>query len=297
MRFYVFSPPFNSKSAGVSILFELPELLSFYGFDVSRVLIAQNPTGDDFISFDEHNFVPLTKGTITANIPVSGSIIIHGETLDHRFFDDHNVARFYLNRIGALRNKGKPRDGEFKIAFHKSFVDNYDYLLSKDFVKTTVEEIPHIENRSLDVTYVGKGDIYLSESGRIPRTIELTRSWPESDEEYVYLLSNTRYLFSFDTVTSVMSDAIYYGAMPIFMTFRPFGSETEFRDAFSESHPSCPLLLIDEFKSIKNRNKLCDFEVNFQKYVVEFRQRVEQSNLLYRAEIPGLAMALLEFFE
>ena len=66
------------------------------------------------------NFLPLTTETLERYFDPENDVIVHGENLHHKFFDKINVARYYLNKTGALRNIGVPKEGEYKIGWQTS---------------------------------------------------------------------------------------------------------------------------------------------------------------------------------
>lgn len=262
MKFIVVSPRENPKSAGSMFLFQLAESIENLGYEANRILIAQNDQGHFFISVDQENFIPLQTDTLEQFFDPLNTIIIHGENLHHKYFDSFSVARFYLNRIGALRNVGVPRDGEYKIAWSEAFVENPDFTLQKPLIKQPKEEILRLdEPRLLDLTYIGKGSLYDPRFSRLQGTIELTRIWPDNIDEYLLLLSKTRFLFTFDGQTSVITEAIFYGAMPVIMTCEPRRTMGELFDTYDKEVADC-CLVFEEFKNITDEN--------FDKFVSDF---------------------------
>ena len=78
--------------------------------------------------------------------------------------------------------------------------------------------------RCLDLTYIGKGANHRSDLKRLPQTLLLSRDWPNNDDEYLFLLSKTKHLFTYDPVSQVIHDAIAMGARPVLMTKSPLSS-------------------------------------------------------------------------
>lgn len=66
------------------------------------------------------------------------SVVIHGENLHQKFFGKFNVARYYLNKIGALRNIGVPQQREYKIGWSTSYIDDPDFLLRRPIIKKPI---------------------------------------------------------------------------------------------------------------------------------------------------------------
>ena len=281
LSFVIISPIKNLKSAGSKFLYELSDDISRLGMRASRVVIGQKDN-IFYISLDEENFIELKENTLNQFFDAENTVIIHGENLHHKYFDDFQVARFYLNRIGAMKNLGVPRDGEFKIAWDKIFVKGSDFILNKPMYKIPSHEVINFEQpRSLDLTYLGKA----TSNGtikRLPGTIELTRNWPSDNDEYLFLLSRTRFLFSFDPVTAVLQDAIRYGALPVLMTHHPLQDWKEVEELCSYWF-DC-VLPITEFNKINSENierLVHDFKINREKVLKlsENKLKEYESNL------------------
>ena len=294
MVFYIISPPKNPKSAGSMILYDLKDQFIAAGFDAQRWLIAQDKDGIFYISFDEINFHILNETTIKNNISSHDCVLIHGENLHYKYFASFNVARFYLNKIGALKNIGVPRDDEFIIRWDKSFVEKSHFDLTKIVVKKSSHEVLDTNrSRSIDLTYIGKGGLYLKGLARLSGTLEMTRAWPSSNEEYIFLLSRTRFLFTYDTVSSVNSDAVYYGAIPVFMTNLPFKSQDEMSSALGENYP---VLFIEELNLLLERKRFLEYEDFFNEYRKNFILKADASEEYYLSQLPVLAENLKSFF-
>lgn len=270
MEIIVFSPPQNPKSAGSLFLYNLANEIRDLGYTAIRIIIAQDETGLFFISVDENNYIPLATDTLEKLFDPQNSLIIHGENLHHKFFDKFKVARYYLNRIGALANIGVPRIDEYKIAWNSNFVDNPDFILRKPLLKKPDEETLLLDQpRSLDLTYIGKGVMYDNKFSRLPSTLELKRNWPENNDEYLFLLSISRFLFTYDVQTAVIEEAIYYGVMPVLLTHLPLRSTEELLASYPSELRDCCLLLNEffELKSGKSTNFLSNFAENRYKFI------------------------------
>jgi len=221
-EYVVMTPPPRRGSAGIQFLNELTDDIRATGRVAHRLYsltttvgLAASVDGETYFKCEPEAISYLTGNPKTL-------IVIHGENQDCQYFMGMNVARYYLNRIGALRKVGIPREGEFKIAWVPEFCDNPDFILRTSTLRYPLDAAEHIslDNRQIDLTYVGKGNIKYPNAARMPNTLELKRNWPDNDDEYFYLLKNTRRLYTYDTVTSVIDDAITLGALPVSMTER-----------------------------------------------------------------------------
>ena len=216
-EYIVMTPPFMRGSAGIRFLNELTDDIRATGRKVHRIYsftanvgLVAGTDGEKFYKCEPDLLRHLTGNP-------KKLIVIHGENQDCQYFMGLNVARYYLNRIGALRKVGIPRDGEFKITWDAAFCDAPDFTLRTCTLRYPPQKAASLElkERDIDLTYIGKAKLKLPNAARLPDTLELRRDWPDNDDEYFYLLKRTRYLYTYDTVTSVVDDAITFGAIPI----------------------------------------------------------------------------------
>lgn len=221
-EYIVMTPVQIRGSAGVKFLYDLTDDIRATGRKAHRIYSITTTVGLG-ISLDCETWYKSEPDAIRhfADNP-DKCIVIHGENQDCANFMGMNVARYYLNRIGALRKVGIPRDGEFKIAWVPEFCDDPDFILCNITLRYPPQKAALLElkERGMDLTYIGKASIKTSGIERLPGTLELKRNWPDNDDEYFYLLKNTRRIYTYDTVTSVLGDAIAFGALPVSMTER-----------------------------------------------------------------------------
>lgn len=295
MKFVIVSPPKNPKSAGCMFLYKFAEEIIKTGHDAVRVIFAQNKDGTPYISCDEKDFILLEIDTLEKIFDPSDTIIIHGENLHHKFFDKFNVARFYLNKIGALKSIGVPRANEYKIAWNPGFVNDPDFVLRRPVTKKPLNETLQIDQtRLIDLTYIGKGILYNPNLSRLPGTLELTRSWPESDDEYLFLLSKTRFLFSYDVKTAVIEEAIFYGAVPVLMTHLPMANMEEIRNTYNTELVNC-CLSSEDLKDL-NANNIQEFFAEFSIHRKKFIAYLEKQEADYQNRLVELIKSVLERF-
>jgi len=218
-EYIVMTPPPFRGSAGIRFLNQLTDDIRATGRKAHRVYAITTDKGLA-VGLDGKEWYKSEPDAIRffAGSPEK-CIVIHGENQDCANFMGMNVARYYLNKIGALRKVGIPREGEFKITWDTEFCDTPHYVLRTCTLRYPLEAAAHIslDNRQIDLTYIGKGAIKNPNLTRIPHTLLLKRDWPDNDDEYFYLLKNTRHLYSYDAVSSVVDDAITLGALPVLM--------------------------------------------------------------------------------
>jgi hypothetical protein len=93
--------------------------------------------------------------------------------------------------------------------------------------------------KNLMLSYIGKGKKY-GTCSRVPGSIGL--DWEKSHEEYMILLKNSRFIFTWDPMSGVNLDAVTYGCMPVFLSTRPW-SDNEIQN----QDLRLPSLTIEEF--------------------------------------------------
>jgi hypothetical protein len=219
-EYIVMTPPPFRGSAGIRFLNEFTDDIRATGRKAHRLYSVTTEVGLG-VSLDCQTWYKSEPDAIRhfANNP-ENCIVIHGENQDCANFMGMNVARYYLNRIGALKKIGIPREGEFKIAWDTMFCDDPDFILRKSTVRYPLDEAASLPltGRTLDLSYIGKAAIKNPNLTRVPNTLELKRDWPNNDDEYFYLLKNTNCLYTYDSVSSVIDDAITMGVLPVLMT-------------------------------------------------------------------------------
>jgi hypothetical protein len=82
------------------------------------------------------------------------------------------------------------------------------------------KSVPTLQ-RTLDCTYIGKGQKF-GPCFKVPGTVMLERTWPADKESLALLLRQTRYLFIWDIVTQMHTDALLCGAIPVIMRWPPY---------------------------------------------------------------------------
>ncbi len=277
VTYVIMTPPPNIKSAGITYLNSLAEHLRSIGKKVIQLFAvypqeqlyvwgsSQIPIQNHWVTPWQGHWVKCEPGQLAKVFEGQRVIVIHGENQHHRWFDGLNVVRYYLNKIGALQKVGVPREGEFKLAWHPIFCPDADHILSKSMVRTDLEAATSLDlkDRSIDLSYVGKASLKDATAKRLDGTLELTRHWPNNDDEYFYLLSKTRYLFTHDTVTSVIADAIIMGAMPILMNTGSLTRE-QWRSSLDSSLIGCIALFDEDYAQVR-----LSFPESRQKFISE----------------------------
>ena len=296
--YVVMTPPPNSKSAGITYLNDLTKFLRSIGRNVIQLFSIYPKEqlviwGAPSIPNQNHwqvpwkdHWIPCAPGQLASVFKGRKCIVIHGENQHFKWYEGLHVVRYYLYTIDGLEKKGVSRDGEFKLAWNELFCLNSDHVLNKSLVRYDLEKAKALstESRSVDLTYIGKAWLHLEGAGRIDRTLELTRTWPSNDDEYFYLLSKTRFLYTYDPVTSVIDDAITLGAFPVIMNTSPH-SRDQLENSYDPAMRGCYCFYdadlthaLSEFPVSRLRyiNNLESKNTRFISSLVEFCEKAEQ---------------------
>ena len=227
-HFIVAAPPKTPKSAGVMALWNLADSIEAAGYQTTRLNFTAVEQDKYVMSLDGHNWVLVHETslpTLLQDIPFP--IVISGETTDCKYFGTFNFCRYHLHKMGMLLNKGNMKNDEYHIVSDRFFYEKPNFYLPQFLGKVPLERARSIEtgSRTLDLTYVGKASMYTSNLEIMPNTVELTRDWPSENDQYLTLLMHTRFLYTYDPLTSVNLDAILMGAVPILLSYAPFDRE------------------------------------------------------------------------
>lgn len=186
MRYIVYAPLFDRKSAGIVTLYELQKWLVRLGQDAIVV-----PFGDKYIAQPEE----------VAIYPE----IVHGNPLKAQ-----HVVRYLLNAPGKL--KGPKNFAETDILYA------FDHALGI-FSEGRVIEIPIVEDffcdyrekRTLDAFWVGKGPY--TEHPITKNCIEITYTWPAHRRELALLFNKVRTFYSYDDRTMLTTESTLCGCI------------------------------------------------------------------------------------
>jgi hypothetical protein len=91
----------------------------------------------------------------------------------------------------------------------------------QDPIFSDVKQVPPPSERTRSATYTGKGHLF-GEVGRVTGTELITRSIPDSKAELKVMLLSSRFVFTFDSWTNLIVEAILCGAVPVVLKFDPF---------------------------------------------------------------------------
>ena len=209
--FIVVAPPFSEKSAGVVVLHRLYDSLLALGYSAYLVIFANNTDGIHYYAMQsfERN--------------LSREVVIYPEVLGGNPLNSRYVVRYFLNYEGkASGNFVSPGKDDFIIAYWPEYVNPHHaqiaYLV--DAPPADFQGLTPAMQRVMDATYIGKGRLY-GECTVIGGSVEITRSWPETKNALYELLRQVRFLYNWDSISSIGLDALVCGCIPVVMQESP----------------------------------------------------------------------------
>ena len=142
-------------------------------------------------------------------------VVIYPDLVPDNPLNAKRVVRYLL-----YKNHGYVAQGpnEYVVSFSKVFHDTPNSYLFKTSLdeELTVKDSRHWEDRTLDITYFGKGPNFTA-CFLIPGTLALSRTWPEDKAQLGALLRQCRYFFTWDSVSQTNVDEIACGAIPVLL--------------------------------------------------------------------------------
>jgi hypothetical protein len=299
MKFLIAARPYNHQSFGVVCLHQLRQQLLDLGHDAELIFFTGDGKNCQWsFSNDMGNYCP--NASPIKNINLSDYLkdvkktgyIIYPEIIFGNPIGGNNIVRYLLNGEGALKPWGMDASKrDFFLVHSKKYRASFDYYLlnlpSINWLEKS--KIVDFEKRTLDATYIGKGQKY-GLTRVIKNTFEITRQWPSSQEQLRYLLCNTRFFLTFDHLSATIFDAILCGAIPCIFYPSTFdiGSINE-----SELPTYSANVKLDEYFNIKEIefDKLLFLEV--REKTISIARELEAS---YPSRVSYLADAIKSHF-
>lgn len=226
-HFIICTPPYARNSAGIVILHELGKTISNLNYSVTFVFF--DPSNSKwFLSTEPSHYAPNMQDRISKSLSqmevslqhaLNEGIIIYPEIVSGNPLGARRIVRYFLNKDAAITGViTDTRPNDYILAYSCSFHDKPNLTLFKpvhDPCFNTENTRPAIE-RTLSLTYFGKAK-YTEPLPVISGSVLISKSWPQTSHELASLLKSSKYLFTWDHVTSLMIDALYCGTHVVLM--------------------------------------------------------------------------------
>lgn len=234
--FLVYSPPFWQGSAGIFALHRLADNIASLGFEVffkfynlsymsyTEEELSSRP--EKFYNPDDRHNLALRRQKPPENL--DSVIVIYPETLPENPLGANNVVRYVMNFPHKNMFPMVPGPRDFILAYWPEYYPKHHHHAlailpdNKDLV--LAQCVLPFQSRDIDCTYIGKG-VKVPGYYKINGTTEITREWPETKHGLYDLLRRTRYLFTWDPLTALNFEAVFWGAIPVYLRFAPYFEE------------------------------------------------------------------------
>jgi hypothetical protein len=292
VKFIIVTPPYNQSSSGVKVLHFFCHSLNQVGVNSSLLLLdPRDSSNNSFISSTDklvfHELYNTPAITSFDEIDFTNDIVVYPDIIVGNPLNSKKVVRYMLNKNGFITgNLITYHPEEFILSYQKIFEPNahFNLFLSDDNLTLVPkrESILNL-NKNISLTYVGKGGKY-GDTVRIGGTISL--DWKKSHEEYILLLENAKYLFTWDQMTGVLYDAIIYGCIPVIVSKNPWTfKEIDEQELFK------PYLTLEEFDNKEKYFEKYDVFLNLRDkmiedlYVLQTTAKVQVEKFVYECDI------------
>jgi hypothetical protein len=203
MKFFIYSPPYSSASGGTSALYSLCDDLRVLGYSVDIVLWGS------YIDVGDSD------------------IVIYPEVVSGNPLGGRNVVRYVLYREGLISGFGMDRGvGDFIFSWSNLYYSGADAYLLKynipDYFNDSGTKFSL--DRGIDCTYIGKGKLY-GDCRAMVGTIEINRDNAIGKVALAELLRVTRFLYTYDSLSSTCVEATLCGAIVVPLLWKPFSRE------------------------------------------------------------------------
>lgn len=248
MKIIIVSPPYQKESEGIKVLHFLCHSLNVNGY-LSKILFldTSDHTFQKFITLSGAEGLNPEYSTESiksvSEVSLESDVILYPEIISNNPANAKNVIRYFLNKPGNIFGNSitaGPRD--LLVSYQRIFYPPANFSLYYpliDLDKIPAREEIEAYSKNLMLSYIGKGKKY-GECSRVPGSISL--DWEKSYEEYIILLKNSRYIFTWDAMSGVNLDAIIYGSIPIVLSSRPWS-----HNEIYGQEVNTPLMTIEEF--------------------------------------------------
>lgn len=180
------------------------------------------------------------------------------------------VIRYFLNKDGIMTDqKVQASPNDFILAHSRTMHPEPHFVCYFAAVNPLFhgDDTYPAEQRKMDLLYLGKGADY-GVKCQMTDAVTITRTWPDTKEQLAIMLRNTRFFYTADACSSTNLEALFCGAIPVFLYNGPW-SDAEI-DGFEPG--AFPRVRVG---MSRNDINLADFEVERKRYIDRTRSLEE----------------------
>jgi hypothetical protein len=284
--FVIVAPPYTQSSNGIKTMHKICHTINQVGGD-ARLLFLN---GGIQCGSSEHVNPVLNTPVLKRedlHLVTDKAIVVYPEIVSGNPLCASKVVRYLGNKDGLLT--GKPMGAgpnDFLLAHSVVIEPKAHYVLHNAEFNPVFNDsdTESYERRALDATYIGKGFVHgrgfaYGECPIVPKTLWITRNWPQGAEQLAYVLRRTRFFFTYDPWTATNIEAILCGAVPYFLRYEPWtekeldGSELGIIPRLDEKKHDLAAFLLNRKKLIKRIEEL---SLTWASRVAEFVSMAER---------------------
>ena len=157
-----------------------------------------------------------------------GAVVLYSERIINNPLCAKKIIRYFGNKNGVLNGGRLVNQGEHDFILSHSKIlhpraHHYLYFaeIDHEFKETNSLDF---NRRETSLTYIGKGHLY-GEVGLIDSTLQITREFPNNKKDLANLLRNSKFLFTWDSWTNLIAEAIFCGTIPVLLRSSPFSMD------------------------------------------------------------------------
>ncbi len=224
--FLIVTPWYRHSSAGIVALHYLCHQLNQLGFEAYLFVWMQPRLPAGMRPLHPHwntpvITVPLENNPIWQRIK-DQVIVIYPEIIAGNPVRSQRVVRYMLNRESAA-NAIRLGPDDFIVSFSKMFTMNHFVLYMPVSLDLAIfyDRDPQQE-RTQDMCWIGKGSLYGVQEKPPEGCVPITITWPATRQELGDQLRKSRFLYTYDALTSLTVEAALCGAVPVIKHFGPW---------------------------------------------------------------------------
>lgn len=225
VRFLVVAPPLRgleAKSGGIRVMYKLCELIQKSGHSSYMINHYKHLFGQEYEECDymkSHN-LEFFKDTITDE-----DIVIYIDSVQNNYLNAKNVVWYLLHRpMHVMGNPIDYGDDDLLITFQKVIDPHLDDLfILLDDRHLFYPPNDWNEKQNIACIYFWKGRTQLADSElskfltQFEQVIQITRTFPESKEDFAELLRASKLLICCDSLTGVSYESLLCGTPVYFV--------------------------------------------------------------------------------
>ncbi|MBF0185799.1 MAG: tetratricopeptide repeat protein [Magnetococcales bacterium] len=224
--YLIVTPWYRHSSAGIVALHYLCHQLNQLGYEAYLFVWMQPRLPAGMRPLHPHwstpvITVPLEDNPLWQRIK-DRVIVIYPEIIPSNPVQATRVVRYMLNREAGTQSVRAGAD-DFIVSFSKMFLLSHYVLympVSLDLALFHDREAP--QERNQDMCWIGKGSLYGVQDKPPAGCVPITITWPPTRQELADQLRQSRFLYTFDALTSLTVEAALCGAVPVIKHFGPW---------------------------------------------------------------------------